>query len=87
MSIHKIVTLLVWVAGIIALLYPSNSTVTTVLGVVVIFLAVAHLIEIAVFWKVLKNAPGSMDGHVFSTFLFGVLHVGPLKKAQQTTSP
>ena len=85
MSFNKIVTLVIWVLGIAAFFCPVESTAVTVLRAVAIFLAVAHVIEIAVFWKVLKQAPGSLGGHVFNTFLFGVFHVGPLKKAQQAS--
>lgn len=85
MGVNKIVTLVIWVLGIGAFFCPVESTAVTVLRWVAIFLVVAHVIEIAVFWKVLKQAPGSLGGHVFNTFLFGVFHVGPLKKAQQAS--
>jgi len=85
MSLTKIVTLVVWVLSIGAFFVPADSTAVSVLRGVAIFLAVAHIIEIAVFWKVLKQAPGSLGGHIFNTFLFGVIHVGPLKKAQQAS--
>jgi uncharacterized protein YhhL (DUF1145 family) len=85
MSFNKIVTLVIWILGIGAFFYPAESTAVSVLRGVVIFLVVAHIIEIAVFWKVLKQAPGSLGGHIFNTFLFGVFHVGPLKKAQQAS--
>lgn len=85
MSINKMVTLLIWLAGIVAFIFPSDTTIASVLRAVVIFLVVAHAIEIAIFWKVLKNAPGSLGGHIFQTFLFGIFYVGPLKKAQQAS--
>ena len=85
MSLNKIVTLVIWVLSIGAFFVPAESTAVTVLRAVAIFLVVAHIIEIAVFWNVLKRAPGSLGGHIFNTFLFGVFHVGPLKKAQQAS--
>ena len=45
-------------------------------------LAIAHLIEVAVYFKLCKEAGGSLGGHLLSVFLFGVLHVGELKAAQ-----
>ncbi len=84
MSIHKVLTLLIWLAGIVAFLIPSDSNIASILKVVVLFLIVAHAIEVAVFWKVLNKAPGSLAGHVFSTMLFGLFHIGPLKKVQES---
>lgn len=83
MSINKVITLLVWLAGLVAFIFPSETTVGGILRAVFIFLVVAHTIEIAIFWKVLKNAPGSFGNHLLQTFLFGIFHVAPLKKAQQ----
>lgn len=82
MNINKIVTVLLWIASAGAWFVAADSSVVNILRGVFVFLVIAHIIEIAVFWKVLKNAPGSLGGHVFNTFLFGVFHVGPLKKAQ-----
>lgn len=45
-------------------------------------LAVAHLIEMVVFYKLCKSAGGSLGGHLLSVFLFGVLHANELKAAQ-----
>ena len=45
-------------------------------------LAVVHLIETAIFFKMCKAAGGSLVGHLLSVFLFGVLHVKELKADQ-----
>jgi uncharacterized protein YhhL (DUF1145 family) len=86
-NLSKLLTLAIWILGIGAFFCPVPSMAITVLRATVVFLTVAHLIEIALFWKILKNAPGSLPAHVFNTFLFGVFYVGPLKKAQQRPLP
>ena len=46
-------------------------------------LALAHLVEIALFYKRCQQADGSMPVHVLSVFLFGIFHVKELEKAAQ----
>jgi uncharacterized protein YhhL (DUF1145 family) len=48
-------------------------------------LAIAHIIETVVYFKLCKSAGGSLGGHLLSVFLFGVLHVNELKAAQGKT--
>jgi uncharacterized protein YhhL (DUF1145 family) len=43
---------------------------------------VVHLIEVAVYFNLCKEAGGSLGGHLVNVFLFGVLHVNELKAAQ-----
>jgi len=44
-------------------------------------LAVAHLIEMFVFFKVCKEAGGSLPLHLLNVFLFGIVHANELKAA------
>ena len=87
MNLAKAGVLLIWALIIGAFFYPAESTAVMVLRAAGGFLVVAHGIEVAVFWRVLKKAPGSLTGHIVSTLLYGVFHVGALKKAQRTASP
>ena len=82
MSAGKIVLLLVYIvlAGL-ALTQWGNTTGAWALRALGI-LAIVHLIETAVFFKLCKAAGGSLPGHLLSVFLFGVLHVNELKAAQ-----
>ncbi|KAA1193913.1 hypothetical protein F0M18_00245 [Pseudohalioglobus sediminis] len=43
-------------------------------------LAVAHLVEMAVFYSRCRQAGGSMAGHMLNVFLFGVFHMRELKE-------
>jgi len=45
-------------------------------------LAVVHLIEVAVFFKLCQSAGGSLPVHLLNVFLFGVLHTNELKANQ-----
>jgi len=44
-------------------------------------LAVAHLVEVVVFFKTCQRAGGSLPGHLLNVFLFGVFHVREIKSA------
>jgi uncharacterized protein YhhL (DUF1145 family) len=82
MSAPKIVLLVVYVvlAGLALTQGESAAGVWSlrILGLLV----VAHLIEVAVYFKLCQQAGGSLGGHLVSVFLFGVLHVNELKAAQ-----
>ena len=43
-------------------------------------LAIAHIIEMAVFYSRCKQAGGSMAAHLANVFLFGVVHIRELKQ-------
>jgi uncharacterized protein YhhL (DUF1145 family) len=82
MSVAKIVLLVVYavLAGLALTQGESAAGIWSLrlLGI----LAVAHIIEVAVYFKLCKAAGGSLGGHVVSVFLFGVLHVNEIKAAQ-----
>ena len=45
-------------------------------------LALAHAIELVVFFNFCRKAGGSLAWHLLNVFLFGVLHVGEVKAEQ-----
>ncbi len=49
---------------------------------ILLVLAVVHLVEVAVFYRVCRQAGGSMPRHVVNLFFFGILHVQEVKAAQ-----
>ncbi|GAB5450042.1 MAG: hypothetical protein Hals2KO_03700 [Halioglobus sp.] len=82
MSPPKIVLLLIYLAlGLCALLQGG-----TPLGVwslrILLLLAVVHAIEVVVFYKLAREAGGSLALHVLNIFLFGILHANELKDAK-----
>jgi uncharacterized protein YhhL (DUF1145 family) len=82
MSAGKIVLLVVYAILAALALTQGDSTAGAwalrALGI----LAVVHLIETVVFFKLCKAAGGSLPGHLVSVFLFGVLHANEIKVAQ-----
>jgi uncharacterized protein YhhL (DUF1145 family) len=82
MSIGKIVMIALYVvlAGL-AITQGDTSAGTWAVRVLGI-LAVVHIIETAVFFKLCKAAGGSLGGNLLSVFLSGVLDVKELKAAQ-----
>jgi len=82
MSAAKIVLLFVYaiLAGL-ALTQGGSTTGVWALRILGI-LAVVHVIETVVYFKLCKAAGGSLPGHLLSVFLFGVLHVNELKSVQ-----
>ena len=82
MSAGKIVLLVVY-AVLAGLALTQGDTTAGIWSLRLLgILAVAHIIETGVFFKVCKAAGGSLAGHLLSVFLFGVLHVNELKAAQ-----
>ena len=61
----------------IAALAPGTTAASVSLGILAL-LAVAHLVEMGVFYQRCKRAGGSMAGHMLNVFLFGVFHVREL---------
>lgn len=82
MSPTKIIALVIYVIlAALAFTQPESALGIWSLRILVL-LAVAHLIEVLVFYKVYKEAPGSLLGHAVSVFLFGIVHVNEVKGAQ-----
>ena len=85
MSAAKIVLLVVYVllAGLALTQGDTTAGIWSLrlLGI----LAVAHLIETAVFFKLCQSAGGSLPGHLLNVFLFGIFHVNEIKAAQGKT--
>ena len=64
---------------LIALAIAGSGTAASVALWLLVLLAVAHVVEMAVFYGRCKAAGGSMAGHMLQVFLFGVFHVRELK--------
>ncbi len=81
MATGKIAVLVVY-AVLAGLALTQGDSTTGVWALRILgLLAVVHLIETAVYFKLCQTAPGSLPGHLLSVFLFGVLHVNEIKAA------
>ena len=83
MSPVKVVTLAFY-ALLAFLAYTQAGAVGVWSLRLLVVLAVAHTIEVMVFFKVCRDAPGSLAGHLLSVFLFGIFHVKEIKAAQNS---
>ncbi len=80
MSTPKIVTLLTY-AVLAGLAFTQGGTPLGVWSLrILAILALAHAIEMVVFFKLCKQASGSLAGNLINVFLFGVIHAGEMKK-------
>jgi uncharacterized protein YhhL (DUF1145 family) len=82
MSAAKIVLLVIYavLAGV-ALTQGDSTTAVWALRILGI-LAIVHVIETVIYFRLCKAAGGSLPIHLLSVFLFGVLHVSELKASQ-----
>jgi uncharacterized protein YhhL (DUF1145 family) len=80
MSASKIVILVSYaIMAFLAVTQPESPYGIWSLRILVI-LAIAHTVEMFVFYKACQRAGGSLAGHLFNVFLFGVFHMQGLKK-------
>ena len=82
MSPAKIVLLVIYAILAFLALTQGETAAGTWSVYLLVILAVTHLIETIVFFKLCKAAGGSLAGHLVSVFVFGVLHANELKAAQ-----
>ncbi len=74
MSFLKIAVGGVWIVCIAAL-FSGVELLARLAAAVIGLMVVAHAIECVVFLRAMRQAPGSLAGHLFQTFLFGFVHV------------
>ena len=87
MNAPKIVIALVWLASAAAWISPWGGWSSTILLWVGPLLVVAHLIEFAIYRKVLEADGGSLVSHFVNTFFFGVLHINEVKARVEGEAP
>jgi uncharacterized protein YhhL (DUF1145 family) len=81
MSAAKTVLLVTYAILAVLALTQAGSTVGAWSVRILLILAVVHAVEVIVFFKTCQRAGGSLVGHLFNVFLFGVLHVKEIKAA------
>lgn len=80
MSAGKIIMLVIY-AVLAGLAFTQPDAAVGIWSLrILLLLAVAHTIEVLVFYKQYKDASGSLFGHIVNVFLFGVLHMKELKE-------
>ncbi|MFK7975787.1 MAG: hypothetical protein AB8C02_06600 [Halioglobus sp.] len=82
MSATKIIMLVVYaVLAVLAFTQTGSALGLWSLRILAV-LAIAHVIEMFVFFKVCKEAGGSLPLHLLNVFLFGIVHANELKAAK-----
>lgn len=82
MSAGKIVALVLYAVLAALALTQGDSPLGMWSVRIILILVVAHLIEVAVFFKACQRAGGSLPVHLFNVLLFGVIHMKEVKAAQ-----
>ncbi len=66
----------------LASFFVATESTPAALGRIVFWLmGAAHLVECAVFFPRLRQAPGALAEHLIQTFLFGIVHVRSLPRS------
>ena len=74
MSSGKISLLLFYAVLIALAIGVAGGQAAVIAGWVLLVLVVVHVIEMAVFFKLCRAAPGSTLGNLLQVFLFGIFH-------------
>ena len=82
MSAGKIVLLVIYAICAALALTQAGTTAGVWGGRILLILAVAHTVEMMVFFKACQRAGGSLAGHLVNVFFFGALHMKEIKAAQ-----
>jgi uncharacterized protein YhhL (DUF1145 family) len=77
----KVIIAAIWILSLAAWFLPWTGLVASVLRWAGPLMAVAHVIEFVVFREVFEKSGGSTVSHFLNTFIFGVFHINPLRKA------
>jgi len=81
--IAKVLTIVLWVLGIVAWVSPVLGPATTFFAYLAVVLLVAHTLEIFIALPHLKKYPGGLAQSILLCLVFGVIHWMPLRKLEQ----
>ena len=81
MSTGKIGSLVIYAILALLAITLAGSQVGTISLRIIQALVVIHALEVLIFFKLCRDAGGSLPGHLLNVFLFGFFHVKELKAA------
>lgn len=81
MAAGRAFVIISWLVLIGSFFAPAGSTLATWGRIGFVLMAVAHVIEFAVFLPRIKAAGGPLGGHFVQTLIFGMFHIGTLPEA------
>ena len=83
-SVIKLTCLMIYAAALASLFgWMLVNEVGTTLQRIAIAMLCIHLFEILIYFKKLRQQPGSLWRHVALTFLFGMLHLKSFNDSKQ----
>ena len=81
MSTGKIGSLVIYAILALLAITLAGSQVGTISLRIIQALVVIHALEVLIFFKLCRDAGGSLPGHLLNVFLFGYFHLKELKAA------
>jgi hypothetical protein len=79
MSAGKIGCLVLYAVLVMLAITQAGTSVATLAVWVLLVLAVAHAIEVLIFFRLCQRAPGSLLGNLLQLFIFGYFHMVEMK--------
>ena len=80
MNIAEIITLFRWALGLVNLIEPFNGFLFYIAHFIFFTLLIAHVIEIFIYHKLIKEKSKNYVAGLIQTFLFGVIYLNKIKK-------
>jgi uncharacterized protein YhhL (DUF1145 family) len=74
MSIGKISALVFYAVLAALAITQAGTQVGTIVNWVIIGLVLVHSLEVIIFYKLCRDAGGSLAGHLLNIFIFGYFH-------------
>jgi uncharacterized protein YhhL (DUF1145 family) len=87
MSAGKIGCLVLYAVLAALVVTQAGTTAATVAGWVLVALAVAHSIEMVMYFRLCQQAGGSLVGNLLQVFVFGYYHMVEMKAAVGAKKP
>ena len=79
MSAGKIGCLVLYAVLAAVALTEAGNTAGTIAGWALLVLAVVHVVEVVLFFRLCQQASGSLPGNVLQMFIFGYYHMIEMK--------
>lgn len=83
MSAGKIGCLVLYAVLILVALTQAGTTMGSGAAWILLALAVSHVLEMVLYFRLCQQASGSLAGNLFSVFVFGYFHMVEMKAVQQ----
>ena len=82
MSAGKVACLVVYAALIAVAISQGGSGLGTLAAGILLALAVSHIIEMGLYYRLCQRASGSLAGNLLNVFVFGYFHMVEMKAQQ-----